>query len=238
MRGLQCQRTRRYLGEDARKPGGVWVCPHCEDHETYRQASTFDPELTELVEHAVGCARDLFEKSDDGLDTHVFLGESPETVYEASQDAFHIYLDRSSNWLQLAYSAGHEALHRVCSKNESSGQWADEMLAVHFALWYLDHTGRSDHAILCRRLLHEQAKQCSREDAFSRRDYPAGFYGQCLLIGDDLIEIAGWDSFIRVPAHYTTEGIPDVQAWIASLAKERQTPVKRVLASGLDAPPE
>lgn len=69
----------------------------------------------------------MFDVAPDSRDTRIWLGDSPETVLERDENAYHIYLDRNSNWLQYCYSGAHEAFHRACSPCDGGGHWVDEM---------------------------------------------------------------------------------------------------------------
>jgi hypothetical protein len=191
---VQCQRTRLYVGPARRTAGGIWQCCYCPDAETYRQAELFDPELCALVEHAIDSARAHFGKCGDEVRTRIWLGEGPETAFEEEQGAVHIYLGRSSNWLQYLYSGSHEAFHRACSPCRG-GHWADEMLAVTFSLMFLRENGFGDHADLNERALREEASRCTLSQALSYRGGAVdGISGRCFLIAEALIGAIGWDA--------------------------------------------
>lgn len=157
-KAVQCQKTRLFIGPSHRKAGGVWECPHCGRDETYAQAELVDPEISSLVLDAVERARALFGVEPDDQETRIWLGDTPETVHERDQKAFHVYLARDSNWLQFAYSGAHEAFHRACSPGAEGGHWVDEVLAVHFSLRYLREIGLEKHAAINTANLEMQAK--------------------------------------------------------------------------------
>jgi hypothetical protein len=227
---VQCQITHRYLGDGCRRAGGIWICRYCPEGETYQRAELFDPELCDLVDHAIERARAIFEKPDDDLETRIWLGDHPETVYEEAEGAVHIYLGRDSNWLQYAYSGAHEAFHRACSPCNGTRSWADEMLAVMFSLRYLHEVGLVDHAQVNEVGLRQKATQCTLEQAMNHRGrYPDGFYGRVFLVGEALIEAVGWDALGRLAAYYDADGIPEVPTWIDSLPATAQAHVKAIL---------
>jgi len=91
-------------------------------------------------------------RCDDAIETAVWLGDRPETVYEPKPNRVNIYLGRTSNPLQIGYSGAHEAFHRVCSPMAGT-HWADEMFAVLFSLLYLGApatpTTRTSIGLIC-----------------------------------------------------------------------------------------
>jgi hypothetical protein len=228
---VQCQRTRRYLGPGCRRAGGVWECRFCPDSETYRQVELFDLELCALVERAIGSARAHFEKPDDGVQTRIWLGESPETIFEGEQGAVHLYLGRGSSWLQHAYSGAHEAFHRACSPCRG-GHWADEMLAVTFSLLFLREAGLNDHADLNENALRDEASRCTLSQALSYRGGDMdGIYGRCFLIGETLCDAIGWEAMAAIPSYCQLGGQPGFDPWLAGLDGEAKA--KACTALGL-----
>jgi hypothetical protein len=237
---IQCQLTRIYLGQGARRAGGIWECPHCRCGETYVQAEIVDPDLCELVEGAVARARQLFGVKEDGKETRILLGDSPETVFEEDLNAFHIYLDRSSNWLQYCYSGSHEAFHRACSPG-TRGHWVDEMLAVHFSLLYLRELDLEDHAELNEVQLGRQSEICPRSAILDAdgHGYPDGSYGAFFSLGCDLIKIVGWDGLVDLNRFRESRGQPEPGRWIANLSEDERRRIAATLggpASILDPP--
>lgn len=106
---VQCQRTRMYIVADDER---TLVCPHCPDGEVYLKLGAADWPAV-LIAGALAVCREEFGRSDDGVPTAVWLGESPETVFERNNGAYHIYLARDSDPWQVMYSGAHEAFHRV-----------------------------------------------------------------------------------------------------------------------------
>jgi hypothetical protein len=226
---VQCQRTRRYIGTVHRTAGGIWNCPHCEDNEAYRQAELFDADICALLEDAIEVARQTFDKPDDGVPSLFFLGDEPETVYEADQGTVHIYLARDSSWLEHCYSGSHEAFHRACSPC-IGGHWADEMLAVMFSLRYLRSIGLEEHALLNESALVLAALTCSTDELINGNpeEGPAT-YGRSLRIGQELTEEVGWDCLARLPGFTELGGSPGFESWRDALSPPVLEKVDKVL---------
>lgn len=191
--GVQCQRRRWYI--PAPEPNGqTWVCPFCPDHETYRRLDSGDMPR-EVVGMAMAMCRTEFGVEDDGIETVVWLGQGGETVFEAAIGAYHVYLSRDANPLQILYQGSHEAFHRVCAPPVGVLNWLDEMLAVHFSLVFLERIGQVAHAVINRTVLRAEAETCSAAQmiAMNAVPYPDGLYGRAYLTGEAMIEAVGWD---------------------------------------------
>jgi hypothetical protein len=228
---VQCQRTRYYIGPASRRAGGIWTCPHCPDGETYQQAEILDPDIPRLVNDAIQFARLTFGKADDGLPTRVWLGEGPETVYEADEGAVHIYLGRGSDWLQYAYSGSHEAFHRACSPCVG-GSWADEMLAVEFSLRYLRAIGLEAHAGLNEGVLRASGAQHSVSEVVSGQlGWPDGAYGRAFLICEELNAALGRDVVQTLPSYCVLGGEPAFPAWRDSLSSEDRRKLDAIIGA-------
>ncbi|HET9676011.1 MAG TPA: hypothetical protein VFP21_00740 [Solirubrobacterales bacterium] len=190
-RQVQCQQTRQFIPMN---PEDLTVmCPWCEEHETYQRLDT-EHEAWRHVELATHICRVEFGVPADGVDVVVWLGESPETVFEKHLDRFNIYLGRGSDRWQYMYSGSHEAFHRVCSHGKNASHWVDEMFAVMFSLLYLERIGEVDHADRNRIGLVEQASLISREEMLNvvSGSLPDGLYGRAYLVGEELRRILGW----------------------------------------------
>ena len=224
---VQCQRTRRFIPVTPSEPAAV--CPWCDERETYLR---LDPEheAWQHVQCAIQMCRIEFGIPDDGGDAVVWLGDHPETVFERHLDRHNIYLGRRSDRWQLMYSGSHEAFHRVCGERKNAMHWVDEMFAVLFSLLYLERIGEVEHADRNRNQLIEDAPLVSRQEmlAVTQCPLPNGLYGRAYLLGEELKQIVGWEVLKGLAVSRTTEGFPDVEAWIASLApevREKATPL-------------
>lgn len=216
--GVQCQRGRRYIpapGPDSQ----TWVCPFCPGHETYRRVDSGVPR--EVVGMAMAMCRAEFGVEDDGVDTVVWLGQGGETVFEAAIGAYHVYLSRDANPLQILYQGSHEAFHRVCAPPVGVLHWLDEMLAVHFSLVFLERIGQVAHADINRTALRADAENCSpaQMTATSAVSYPEGLYGRAYLVGEALIEAVGWDLFKLLAATRGSDGKLCLETWIHALTQ-------------------
>lgn len=229
---VQCQRTRIYLGPAEQGRGGLWTCSRCDDAETYHLADPVgDRWLIEYLNTAVAEVRALVDRNADSQATRVWFGESPETVFEESQDAWHIYLARDANDLQHRFSGAHEAFHRVCSSNRSAGHWADEMLAVHFSLSHLRRTGFTTHAELNEKDLEQRADALPIEDLLKSTSLPLpeGLYGRAYVLGKDLAGAIGRPRLYELVDHYGDHGKPDIDAWLRALPRWHRTRALSIL---------
>ena len=226
---VQCQKTRFYLDEHHRYAGGIWRCPYCSEQEEYLRVQ--DQDLLDLVDAAIEAARSAFGVEDDGIPTIVWLGNMPETVYEERLGAYHLYLDRDSNWLQLQYSAAHEAFHRVCTPRNLR-HWIHEMLAVMFALRYLRSIGLHEHAATNEAALEAEASQLSlaRLLRLTATAYLPGVYGRAFVLGRELEAVVGWDQLRRLALSYDSSGGPDLEPWHSQLDPDQRHEVRVVLA--------
>jgi hypothetical protein len=226
---VQCQRTRCYLPFVIAE-GEMASCPWCPDHETYeRVASSRFP--SKLVNKAIRMARSEFKVAEDALGTAVWIGEGPECVLEPHLNRCNIYLGRKSKPLQIMYSGGHEAFHRVCSPSVGS-HWADEMFAVLFSLLYLDSIGQGEHADVNRRDLVAEADLCTIETMFKLDggSCPPGLYGRVYLLGQSLIERIGWGCLKLLAVTKDPDGRMDLTAWLSSLTTDERRKVLPLLA--------
>ncbi|HEY2141580.1 MAG TPA: hypothetical protein VGG98_05925 [Solirubrobacteraceae bacterium] len=162
---VQCQRTRMFIPGQTAGPQTL-SCPYCDDHETYQQLGVIHLAWW-YVAGATEICRSEFTIPDDGLKTAVWLGDSPETVFEQHLNRHNIYLARDSNHKQNMYSGAHEAFHRVCGEQKNAIHWIDEMFAILFSLLYLNEIGESKHAddnINGQDGLIKQSQQCSMSE--------------------------------------------------------------------------
>jgi hypothetical protein len=230
-REVQCQRTRCYLPLAVAERGKA-SCPWCEDHETYERLppTRF---ASKIITDALAMCRSEFGIDDDGIDTAVWLGDRPETVYEPKPNRVNIYLGRTSTPLQIRYSGAHEAFHRACSPMVGT-HWADEMFAVLFSLLYLDRTGYADHANLNRTHLVSEAEACSTQTMFGAAGpCPDGLYGRAYLLGSSLIDSIGWEPLKTLAVTKGADGRMDADTWFASLTRTEREQVKPLLQGAL-----
>jgi hypothetical protein len=132
------------------------------------------------------------------------------------------------------YSGSHEAFHRVCGEQKNALHWADEMFAVLFSLLYLERIDEIEHARRNRAGLVEEAHHASRQEMLGATHGPLsnGFYGQAYLLGEELLQIVGWEELKGLAILRTAEGFPNIKAWIASLTTEgREDATRLVLGS-------
>ncbi len=116
--------------------------------------------------------------------------------------------------------------------------WAHEVLAVHFSLLFLDRIGQKAHAEKNRRLLRQQAHQCSLKQlvAMNNVPYPAGLYGRAYILGEQLIAAVGWDQLKPLALTRNVDGKPCAEEWLCSLPRSERAEALAVLpskASGL-----
>src|SRR4051794_25397548 len=217
-RQAQCQQTRRYIPMN---PGATTViCPWCEERETYQRLGP-EHEAWHHVRLATQICRVEFGVPADGLDAVVWLGDSPETVYEEHLSRYNIYLGRRSDRWQCMYSGSHEAFHRVCSKGKNASHWVDEMFAVMFSLLYLERIGEASHADGNRTDLVEQASLISCPEMLEvvGGSLPDGLYGRAYLVGEELRQLVGWPALKVLAVTRTRDGVPNIEAWLASLSE-------------------
>jgi len=215
-RQVQCQQTRRYIPMNR---GDMMVsCPWCEEHETYQRLGP-EHEAWHHVRLATQICRVEFEVPTDGLDAVVWLGNSPETVFEKHLNRYNIYLDRRSDRWQYMYSGSHEAFHRVCSEGKNAPHWVDEMFAVRFSLLYLERIGEASHAARNRTGLVEQASLISRSEMLKvvSGPLPDGLYGRAYLVGEELQQLVGWPALKSLAVTRALDSTPDIEAWLDSL---------------------
>ena len=227
---VQCQKTRRYLGEEHRTDVGVWTCPYCPEAEEYTLATESNPNLCAAVDRATDLAREVFPRTDDRKPTRVFLGNDGECVYEDGEPAFHIYISRGNSWLQNCYQGSHEACHRVCTER-NTGYWPDEMLAVLFSLRFLREMGLHEGATVNEDALRTDAEQMSQSEVLTapRNSGSPGLYGRCFLLGKDLERAVGHEALSRLPSHRTSAGAIDVHTWLEALPRQSRRWATRVL---------
>lgn len=227
---VQCQRTRRFITTSL-PDGRTWVCPYCTNGEAYRMSLPNEQSAAAFA-GAVNACRAEFGVVDDGIPTLVFMGEYGETVFIAGLGRFHIYLSRDNNPNQTRYQAAHEAFHRVCTP-PNAFSWAHEMLAVHFALRFLDHgsVGLRAYAELTRVTLRREANFCSRQQmlALGTPPYPTGLYGRAFVVGEELVAALGWDQLKSLALARGTGGEPGVDAWLTGLSGEEESLARRIL---------
>jgi hypothetical protein len=166
----------------------------------------------------------------DALPTLVWLGEVPETVFEAHLNRYNIYLARDSDRWQFMYSGSHEAFHRVCS-GQVGYHWADEMFAVLFSLLYLTRINEVTHAARNRARHVELAENFSSREMFAGAGNPLSpeFYGRAYVVGQALVERVGWDTLKPLAVMRTAEGNPDVDQWLDTLPAESRENVRSIL---------
>lgn len=226
-RDVQCQRTRLYL-PGRPSEGETIVCPWCPGHEPYRRAETQD-DVALVVATAVELCRREFGVDDDGIDTTVWLGEGPETVYESHILRYNVYLARDSDHWQIRYSGGHEAFHRVCSPCAGS-HWCDELFAVLFSLVFLRSIGEGAHAERNEHQLIEQADACSPQDFFAYTGGPRpGVYGRAFLVGRALVSLVGWERAKQLAVTRNLDRRVDADAWLTHLQGPERALVRPVL---------
>jgi hypothetical protein len=174
--------------------------------------------------------REEFGVVDDCFETVAWLGNGPETVYEAHLDRVNVYFGRRSGPLQVRYSGAHEAFHRVCNPRVGA-HWADEMFAVLFSLMYLDRTGHEEHANLNRETdLLPEAAECTTEEMFALDgECPPGLYGRVFLLGTALEELIGWDRLKTLATTKGPDGRMDVAAWLDGLTEDERRTVAPLL---------
>ena len=116
-----------------------------------------------------------------------------------------------------------------------SFHWAQEMLATHFSLIFLDRIGQGEHAESNRLLLSQEADMCSLEQmsAMGAPPYPDGLYGRSYLVGEALIAAAGWDLLKPLAVARNAGGKPSVQAWLQSLPQPECAKALAVLPAAL-----
>jgi hypothetical protein len=226
---VQCQRTRLYLRDSEQVADDTWRCPHCPEHEEYVRVA--DPGPLEAVSDAVVAARAEFERPDDGIPTVAWLGTTPETVYEAGLDTYHVYLTREANPLQVRYQAAHEAVHRVCGP-PNTHHWTRELLAVMFSLRYLRWIGLASYAAAIEAGLQVEAGRLPlsvllREPERTSRD---GIYGQVFVLGSTLEAIVGWPRLRALADAEDRWGRPHPEGWLRSLPPDQQLEARVVLA--------
>jgi hypothetical protein len=208
------------------------VCPYCPEQETYQRLPV-GHFARSVVEGAMQMCRDEFEVESDGLGTAMWMGNRPETVFEAHLNRCNIYIGRNSDPWQIMYSGSHEAFHRVCSPC-TGRHWADEMFAVLFSLLYLARIGQEAHAERNRQGLLTEAERCSIETMFALDGpCPDGLYGRVYVLGQALIDVIGWNHLKTLATTKGADGRMDVQVWLASLPDEDQDKVRPLLQSAL-----
>jgi hypothetical protein len=227
-RQVQCQQTRRYIPMN---PGDATVtCPWCDEGETYQRLGS-EHEAWHHVRLATQICRVEFGVPADGLDAVVWLGESPETVFEKHLNQYNIYLGRRSDRWQCMYSGSHEAFHRVCSGGKNASHWVDEMFAVMFSLLYLERIGEVRHADRNRIGLVEQASLICRERMLGvvSGPLPDGLYGQAYVVGDELREAVGWTALKSLAVTRTPDGAPDIESWLELLPPESRAAAAQII---------
>jgi len=231
---VQCQRTRRFLSESV--DGETWTCTYCDDHEMYRRLGPNDLGHG-LVLAAVAMCRTDFGVEDDGLGTVVWLGASPETVFEVGHNAWHVYLARAANDLQHMYSGAHEAFHRVCTPHLVF-HWVDEMLAVLFSLAFLERINQHRHADLNRSCLIEESARCPPEQmlAMDRVPYPDGMYGRAYVVGAALVDAVGWPAVTRLALARDASQQANIESWLDSLTPRQRTSARLTLEAEIGCP--
>lgn len=227
-RQVQCQRTRQFMPMNGEAV--MVTCPWCDEHETYQRIDS-EHEAWRHVELATHICRMEFGVPDDGVDAVVWLGESPETVFEKHLNRYNIYLGRRSDRWQHMYSGSHETFHRVCSERMNSSHWVDEMFAVMFSLLYLERIGEIDHAHRNRIDLAEEASLISRKGMLEvvSGSLPDGLYGQAYLVGEELQQALGWDVLKSLAVTRAPDGTPDIEGWLGSLPSEARAIAAQVI---------
>ena len=245
----RCQRTFRGLpGDPARVEEGAlrWICPYCDEGETYQTVSAED-----LLEYArlagAQCARDFGAPADPDRASLLVLGQRPECVYEAAHRRYDLYLYRHSDPFQLRLQIGHEVFHRVCSQG-GIFHWTHEMLACLVSVRMLRQFGAAEYAERVARDYREQAARFSTdallasdlwrsEDGGSNTGPPTGLYGRAFVTGEALLETAGWPALCRLARTARRDGSPDVGRWMETLETGARRASAGILRGSMEGKP-
>lgn len=231
VRDVSCQRSR--LPIFGSEDGRTWVCPWCSDRELYRR---LDPGewAHKVVAETVEDCRIEFGAVDDGHNLAVWLGDSPETVFEPDINSWHIYIDRCANYWRTMFQGTHEAFHRACSPPNQS-HWTHELLAVHYSSRWLDQHGHGAYAATCRTQMAEGAPQCPPESLVSLApgQYPHAAHDRAYVLGEGLLSVVGWDAIKPLGVVRNADDKPSCKAWLDTLSADQQAAVRGVVPSVL-----
>ncbi|MBC8143909.1 MAG: hypothetical protein H7Y38_20950 [Armatimonadetes bacterium] len=234
----RCQNSFRPLGVGTTAPGagvGVWMCQHCEAHETY--STVRDPALLSYAATAKNAAvLDFSAPSDPASPTLLIWGTRPECVYEPASRSYDIYLATDSDPWQARLQIGHELFHRVAGEGRVF-HWTHEMLACVFAVRLLRRTGFGEYGSRIAAQYAVEAETCPLPallDANPWGDaaYPSGYYGRAFVTGIALQTVVGYAALCRLARLLCHAGVPDIAAWRETLPRiAQETPLLRFLSS-------
>jgi hypothetical protein len=230
---VQCQRSPNstILTAAHMTAPGTWTCPGdpyapgCSGGEVYFFLD--DPEWRRRFDECVRLCESEFGSSlNPDVETVFFVGEEPESVFEAHAGYHSIYFQRDSDIYQMNYQLGQEVFHRVCTPS-GTNHWAHEMLSLLFSFDYLDSVGFGDYRKRQAAKLRAESQQLSITGMMevSAMPYPEGMYGRAFVTGERLRDEIGWSLLKPLARMFDSGGKPDVVAWKRSLSDEAQAAI-------------
>ena len=205
---------------------GTWTCPGspyspgCPGGEQYFLLD--DPEWRRRFNDCVAlCEAEFGGSLQPDVETLLFMGEEPESVFETHAGYHSIYFKRGSDIQQLSYQLGQEVFHRVCTPSGTC-HWAHEILSLLFSFDYLETVGFGNYAGSQKERLRQESGLLSLPEMIdvSSMPYPLGMYGRAFVTGEQLLREVGWENLKPLARSFDALGKPDVAGWKRSLSNE------------------